>query len=73
VKFVSNGFSGFIVAHESPEEITNAISKSWNHPWDPKAISESVRAHTWEGAARKVIDYFHERLSYGASVLEKGI
>jgi glycosyltransferase involved in cell wall biosynthesis len=62
VKFVSNGFSGFIVAHESPHEITNAISRSWHHPWDPKAISESVRAHTWEGAAWKVIDYFHERL-----------
>jgi teichuronic acid biosynthesis glycosyltransferase TuaC len=61
-KFIVNGKNGFIVPHESSDAISEAIAKSWDHPWDPQAISESIRSHTWEGTAEQVIDYFQKRL-----------
>lgn len=57
-KFVRDGVNGFIVPHESPEEIRNAIDRVFQMSWDPAGISESVRNYTWQGVAEKVIEYF---------------
>lgn len=63
VHYVANGHNGFIVPHESPSALFDAIEQSWNYPWNPQSISDSVRPYTWEGTAKKVIDYFSERLA----------
>jgi teichuronic acid biosynthesis glycosyltransferase TuaC len=61
-KFVSDGRNGFIVPHEDPKALQIAIQRSWDYPWDLKAISESVHRYTWKGAAEQVVEYFQERL-----------
>ena len=63
VKFIANGHNGFIVPHDAPSSLFDAIEQSWNYPWNPQSISESVRPYTWDGTARKAIDYFIEQLT----------
>jgi teichuronic acid biosynthesis glycosyltransferase TuaC len=65
VHYVANGFNGFIVPHESPTALFEAIAKSFAHPWDARSISESIRASTWDGTAEKVHMFFQERLGRG--------
>lgn len=65
VKFIQDGLNGFIAPHESPELLFHAIVKALEQSWDPRMISESIRSHTWEGAAQKVIGYFHECIPAG--------
>jgi glycosyltransferase involved in cell wall biosynthesis len=62
-KHIVDGRNGFLVPHESPNSLAQAISRSWGHPWDPQAISETVKWKTWNGVAKQVIDYFHECLN----------
>ena len=64
-KFVVDGQNGFIVPHEDPKGLHQAIEKAWEHPWDPRAISQSVHQYTWDGTAEKVHLFFQERLGRG--------
>jgi len=63
IHFVTNGSNGFIVPHESPTALFEAIAKSFVHPWDTKLISESIRNSTWDGAAENVVRYIKEQSS----------
>lgn len=67
VKFIQDGANGFIVPHESPELLSKAITKAFGQTWNPASISESIRSHTWEGAAQKAIGYFQERIVEGSN------
>ena len=64
-KFVVDGQNGFIVPHEDPKGLHRAIEQAWEHPWDPRAISQSVHQYTWDGTAEKVHMFFQERLGRG--------
>ena len=64
-KFVTDGENGFIVPHDDPQSLHRAIERTWDHPWDPRAISQSVHQYTWDGTAQKVHLFFQERLGRG--------
>ena len=61
-KFVTNGFNGFLVPHEDPASLNQAIKRSWTHDWNSDQIAASVRPYTWEGVAENVVAYFNECL-----------
>ncbi|MFN9627622.1 MAG: glycosyltransferase [Planctomycetota bacterium] len=65
VKFIQEGFNGFIVPHEAPELISNAIVKALGTTWEPMSISKSISSYTWDGASQQLMDYFHEGVSRG--------
>jgi glycosyltransferase involved in cell wall biosynthesis len=62
-KFVEDYRNGFIVPFEDSASLASAITKSLDLAWDSKLISDSVREHTWDGAAGKVIEYVGTRLA----------
>jgi glycosyltransferase involved in cell wall biosynthesis len=62
-KFVEDYRNGFIVPFEDSASLASAITKSLDLAWDSKLISDSVREHTWDGAAGKVIEYVGARLA----------
>ncbi|MCE2750287.1 MAG: glycosyltransferase [Pirellula sp.] len=64
-KFVVDGKNGFIVPHEDPRGLHRAIEQASEHPWDSRAISQSVHQYTWDGTAEKVHMFFQERLGRG--------
>ena len=62
-KFVEDFRNGFIVPFDNSISLASAIKKSLDLGWDAELISDSVREYTWDGAARKVIEYVGARMS----------
>lgn len=73
--FVAGGSNGYIVPVAQPDDIAPALNAALGRSdWNRAAIAAEIgqRVGGWERVARSVLDFFHERLSYGARLASTG-
>ena len=54
--------NGYIVAHDDVDAVCSALDAALTREWDSGRISGSLPRDGWDGVARRVVEFFSERL-----------